>query len=141
LDSSTGTSKGFGSNGFYKGVTEQLIRYAKGWVKYETESPEYEVQKGSGEYRSLGQVLRETKRAHKIDDYHPSPEHNYLVEEFWTLKGYVGDLDKPIRHEDMSHTLLDRNERYIMLATDRAFRSALSETRRKNDKYLAGKYK
>jgi len=41
----------------------------------------------------------------------------------------------------LRHTLLDRNEKSIIIAMDRAFRSSLIDERAKNDKYLASKRK
>jgi hypothetical protein len=86
-------------------------------------------------------MLRRTNRSDRIDNYKPDPEFLYLVEEFWHLKMYAGDLETPLQRHHMSDTLLDRNERAIMLAMDRAFRPALSAERAKNDKHLASKRK
>lgn len=85
--------------------------------------------------------MRRTGRADRIDDYQPDPEFEYLIEEFWEAKGYAGDLDKPLQYEHLRHTLLDRNERAIIIATDRVFRNSLTTERAKNDKYLASKQK
>lgn len=68
-------------------------------------------------------------QAHKIKEYHPSPLNNYLVESYWDLK--CGDLDYRIRPSDTKDTLLDRNERGIILAMDKAFIGALATERSK----------
>jgi len=114
-----------------------MIRYARGWVKYETTNPRCLVNQATGEYESLGSQLRRTGRSERIEDYEPDAEFNYLVDKFWECKGYAGDVDTPLQHCHFAETLLDRNERAIILATDRAFRSALIDERAKNDKYMS----
>lgn len=99
------------------------------------------MDRATGKTESLGSQLRRTGRGHRIDDYNPDPEFLYLIEAFWVAKGYGGDLDEPLRREYLEGTLLDRNERAIILAMDRAFRPALASERAQNDKYLASKHR
>lgn len=80
-------------------------------------------------------------KQHLIDDYTPSFDCRYLIDEFWKLKSYAGSLEEPLRRDYFKGTLLDRNERDILLKMDSAFRSELADVRRKNDKYVAGKRK
>lgn len=63
----------------------------------------------------------------RIPDYTPSPEFNYLIEEYWELK--CGDIDYRIHRNDLRDTLLDRNERGIIIKMDRAFLAALAKER------------
>lgn len=99
------------------------------------------MDKATGKTESLGSMLRRTNRSERIDDYTPDPEFNYLIEAFWIAKGYAGELSDPLQREHLSDTLLDRNERGIIFAMDRAFRPALAQERANNDKYLASKRK
>lgn len=140
MDQGASSGKGNRNNGFYKSVTDDLVRYAKGFVRYETKSPRYKSLDGKSE-ESLGEQLRRTGRANRIENYDPPPETFYLIDAFWDAKSYAGELDDPLRREHMADALLDRNERGIILAMDRAFRVELSEVRRKNDEYLASKRK
>lgn len=68
-------------------------------------------------------------QANKIPDYSVEKIHDRLVNAFWELK--CGDIDYRIRHDDFRHVLLDRNERSIIIAMDRAFLSTVSEERQK----------
>jgi hypothetical protein len=125
LDTSTGIEQGDCHNGFYKGVADQLSRYARGWVKYETENLKYEFRKGSGEYMTLRQMLEKTKRGHLVDEYEPDPQFMYLVDLFWRVRQFCGQ-DDPVS----PHVL-----RAIIYQMDAEFRGALSKQRRDNDRY------
>lgn len=63
----------------------------------------------------------------KIPDYQPEYLYQYLVDEYWNLK--CGDIDYRIMPRDLKDTLLDRNERGIILKMDRAFLSAIATER------------
>lgn len=115
-----------------------MVGYAIGWVKYETTSS-FEKQKGSGEYWTTREVYERSGK--DVPDYEPSIENQYLTSEFWQLKSYAGSIEDPLRREYFSGTLLDRNERAIILAMDAAFRSELTKVRHKNDKILASRNK
>ena len=110
-------------------------------MKYETQNANYERTAKSGDFMTMREAMERGGSAHKIEDYSVSPEIKYIVDEFWELKGYVGSADTPIQHHHFSHSLLDRNERGIILKMDKAFRAALSDTRQRNDKILASKRK
>ncbi len=63
----------------------------------------------------------------KIPDYQPEYLYQYLVSQYWDLK--CGDIDYRIMPNDLKDTLLDRNERGIILKMDRAFLAAIAKER------------
>lgn len=63
----------------------------------------------------------------KIPDYIPEAIYSYLVDEYWQIK--CGDIDYRIMPRDLRDTLLDRNERGIILKMDRAFLASIGEYR------------
>lgn len=129
MDQGTSPKSGSQTSGFYQGVTDQLVRYARGFAKWDLTYNVHERVKGKGDYLSARQYYTAGGQAHKIPDYCPEKIHEPIVNAFWELK--CGDIDYRIRHDDLRHVLLNRNERSIILKMDRAFLSTVAEERQK----------
>lgn len=82
-----------------------------------------------------------TGKESKIENYTPSFYVQPLVDEFWNVRSYVGDIDKPIQKKHFEYSLLNRTECLMIIKMDKAFRNELSKFRKDNDRYLAGKHK
>jgi hypothetical protein len=76
---------------------------------------------------TLREAMERGGQSSRIPDYHPDPEFDYLVREYWELK--CGDIDYRIHRNDLRDTLLDRNERGIILKMDRALLAVLAKER------------
>jgi hypothetical protein len=82
-----------------------------------------------------------TGKESKIDDYETSFYAKPLVTEFWKIRSYVGDIDKPIQKQHFEYSLLNRTECLMIIEMDKVFRNELAKFRKDNDKYIAGKHK
>jgi len=138
VDQATGSCKGAASHGFYNGVADQLVRYAKGWVKYNYVSPRYKTRDGKGN-ESLSAQMKRTGRADRIKPYDPEPELTYLVDAFWECK--AGHAMEDINFSIAPHLLLDARERAILRKADIAFKHALENEQAKDTEHTMSKGK
>jgi hypothetical protein len=147
VDQVASPAKGNRNYGFYQSVTDDLIRYAKGWVKYETENPRYELQRGTGQYLTTRQAFERAGQESKIDDYEPKGFSAGFVPIFWKLKSLCEGPSDPIKpaelkdYCDCQGVLLNRQDRAIIYSMDAEFRAALAKQRVDNDKFMASKNK
>jgi hypothetical protein len=95
----------------------------------------------------MRQVLENTGRASRIEEYEPDYTCQHIVAAFWELKSLLSDITEPIPPQTVSTyiadqgLLLNRQERAILYQMDSAFRGALNKQRAENDRFLAEKAK
>jgi hypothetical protein len=92
----------------------------------------------------MRQMLENTGRADRIDDYQPDPVYSYLIDAFWRVRQFCGS-DDPVNPSMLSQfckdqgVLLNRQERDIIYRMDAEFRGALAKQRRDNERQAQNK--
>ena len=109
--------------------------------------PRYEEKSGSGKYMTLRAMLEKSGRSDRIADYSLSWRSEWLVSQFWKLKGFLADMATPLPPNivrDYCHdqgVLLTREERDILYRMDSVFRAALSKKSSDINRAMAEKAK
>ena len=80
-----------------------------------------------------------------VPDYSVPIEWKYIIDAFWKLKRFLGEISDPIHPSlvkdwcECQDVYLTKRDRELIYVLDHSVRSALSKQRAENDRYFANR--